>query len=300
MTIEVSREDRLLLENVCEMHVHLAPDLFLRSLNEIEFAKSAVDAGYRAVLSKNHFVINADRAQIVGAEVSCVKFFGGIVLNHTVGGLNPKAVRAAIGFGAREVWMPTFHSQNHIKVAGPTSYDTSRFVPNSDLGPIEGINIMQEDGEVKQEVYEILDLVAANDLILGSGHISKEEVFALIKSARKCGVKKILVTHPGFYITPWQISDQVRMAEMGAIMEHDVFGCLDKPERSFTVQHLVESIKKVGTDKCVMATDFGQIRNPHPIEGMRQYIHMMLDNGFTLSEVEKMVKDKPAKLLGID
>jgi len=300
MIIEVSKEDRRLLENVCEMHVHVAPDLFRRSLNEIEFTRSACEVGYKAVLSKNHFVINADRAQLVSSEVPGIRFFGGIVLNHTVGGLNPKAVRAAIGFGAKEVWMPTFHSQNHIKVAGQTAYNTTRFVPNSNLGFIEGINILQEDGEVKPKVYEILDLVAANDVILGSGHISKEEIFALLKAAKKAGVKKILITHPGFYITPLSILDQVRMAEMGAIMEHDVFGCLDKIERSFTVQHLVKSIKKVGVDRCVMATDFGQIRNPHPIEGMCQYIHMMLDNGFSSSDVEKMTKDNPAKLLGID
>jgi len=282
------------------MHVHLSPDLFKRSFNEIEFAKSARKAGYKATLSKNHFVINADRAQLVSTEVQGTKFFGGIVLNHTVGGLNPKAVRAAIGFGAKEVWMPTFHSRNHIKVAGQTAYDTARFVPNSDLGPIKGICILQEDGKIKQEVYEILDLVASNDIILGTGHISKEEIFPLLKAAKKSRIKKILITHPGFYITPWPISDQLKMAEMGAFMEHDAFGCIDKIEKSFTLQHLVESIKKIGVDKCIMATDFGQIRNPHPIEGMRQYIHMMLDNGLSFSDVEKMTKDNPAKFLGIE
>lgn len=100
------------------MHVHVAPDLFRRSFNEIEFAKSAFKVGYKATLSKNHFVINADRAQLVSTEVRGTKFFGGIVLNHTVGGLNPKAVRAAIGFGAKEVWMPTFHSRTISKLQG--------------------------------------------------------------------------------------------------------------------------------------------------------------------------------------
>jgi hypothetical protein len=48
-----------------------------------------------------------------------------------------------------------------------------------------------------------------------------------------------------------------------------------------------------------MATDFRQIRNPYPIEGLRQHMHMMLDNGFTLSDFGKMAEDNPAKLLGI-
>ncbi|MGQ9781593.1 MAG: DUF6282 family protein [Nitrososphaeria archaeon] len=300
MTVKVSQEDRKLLEDVCEMHVHVAPDLFKRLLNEIELAKEARSVGYKAILSKNHFVVNSDRAQVVQAIVPEVHFFGGVVLNQTVGGINPKAVRAAIGYGAKEVWMPTFHSENHIKIAGQMKYDQDRFMPNADLGQIEGIRILNEEGDVKPEVDEVLDLIAATDIILGTGHISREETYALLKAAKRAGVKKILVTHPGFRITPLSMSDQSKMSEMGAFMEYDVFGCIDKLEYSFPVQYLVESIKTVGPDKCVMATDLGQTRNPHPLIGMCQYIHMMLDNGLSIEAVEKMTKDNPARLLSIE
>ncbi len=300
MNLKISREDRKLLEGVCEMHVHVSPDLFKRSVSEVELAKEARSVGYKAVLSKDHFVVNSDRAQTVRAIVPEIHFFGGVVLNHTVGGINPKAVRAAIGYGAREVWMPTFHSQNHIERGGQMKYDRERFVPNSNLGPIKGISLLDKEGNVKPEVYEVLDAIASNDIILGTGHISKEEAYALLKAAREAGVRKILVTHPGFRITPWPISDQVKMAEMGAFMEYDVFGCVDKHEMSFTVEHLVESIKAVGPSRCVMATDLGQARNPHPLLGMCQYIHMMLDNGISLSDVEKMAKYNPARLLSIE
>jgi len=48
-----------------------------------------------------------------------------------------------------------------------------------------------------------------------------------------------------------------------------------------------------------MVTDLGQIANPHPIEGMRQFIYMMIANGITRQDIEKMTKDNPARLLGL-
>jgi predicted metal-dependent phosphotriesterase family hydrolase len=48
-----------------------------------------------------------------------------------------------------------------------------------------------------------------------------------------------------------------------------------------------------------MATDFGQWRNPHPIEGMRHFIHLMMQMGITESEIDIMTKENPARLLGL-
>ena len=33
-----------------------------------------------------------------------------------------------------------------------------------------------------------------------------------------------------------------------------------------------DSIKKVGAKRCLMATDFGQIHNPSPVNGMKMFI----------------------------
>jgi hypothetical protein len=48
------------------------------------------------------------RNEVLGGKT---KIFGGIILNHAVGGINPVAAFAAIRFGAKEIKMPTVHAQ---------------------------------------------------------------------------------------------------------------------------------------------------------------------------------------------
>ncbi len=299
MTLEIPRGDKELLEGICELHVHCSPDLFRRPFDEISFAKNASSVGYRAVLSKCHFAVNADRAQLVRQVVPGIGFFGGVVLNHNVGGLNAEAVRAAIGFGAKEIWMPTLHAENHIKIMGAPVYPTKAWEKQVDLGNPRGISILDKEGDLKPEVYEILDLIASADIILGTSHISREEVFALIKAAKRAGVNKMLVTHAGYRVTPWSIEDQMLMADIGAHIEYSVQSIIDVFDRCISSCEIAEAIKKIGADRCVMVTDLGQIANPHPIEGMRQFVYMMIANGITRQDIEKMTKDNPSKLLGL-
>ena len=62
----------------------------------------------------------------------------------------------------------------------------------------------------------------------------------------------------------------------------------------------MEGIKRVGAERCVMATDFGQPYNPHPIDGMRQFIKVMQALGINERELEIMVKYNPARLLSLE
>ncbi|MGB9727504.1 MAG: DUF6282 family protein, partial [Nitrososphaeria archaeon] len=184
MIREVEREFRRLLDGACELHVHCSPDIIKRTVTEIGLAKMCKKFGYKAIVSKNHFTPTYDRAYYVRSIVPEIKFFGGIVLNYTLGGLNPQAVKAAIAYDAKLVWMPTFHSDHHLKKAGQIMYDPKRFEKHVDFRLRNGLKILDEEGKIRNEVYEILDLISENDIILGTGHISKEETFKLVKEAR--------------------------------------------------------------------------------------------------------------------
>ena len=111
-----------LLQGLCDLHVYAGPDLYHRAFNEMDLAKEARDVGYRAMLIKSHQSPNADRAQDVRKVVPGIEVFGGIVLNWPVGGLNPDAVAATIGFGGKEIWMPNFSSANHQRFYGSAEY----------------------------------------------------------------------------------------------------------------------------------------------------------------------------------
>ena len=116
--IEMEKNGAEMLRGVVDIHLYASPCVYERAFNEIDLAKQARDAGYKAILIKCHHAINADRAQNVMKMVPGIGVFGGVVLNYTVGGLNPEAVEAAIAFGAKEIWMPNIHSASHIKIVG--------------------------------------------------------------------------------------------------------------------------------------------------------------------------------------
>lgn len=297
--IELPVSDRERLRDVVDMHLHMSPDLFERPFDEIDMARQARDVGYKAVLFKCHFAMNADRVQFVRKIVPGIEAFGSVVLNHFVGGLNPMAVEAAIGFGAKEVWMPTLHAANHIKAVGaPTLTTHTRLVKETTTKEVKGITIFGSGGDLLPQVHEILDLIADADIILGTGHLSLKEDYALLKAAKNHGVEKILVTHPEEEGTTFSIEDQVKLADAGAFIEHDFLPCMPRKQR-FDPKLIVDAIKKVSATRCIMATDMGQLWSPHPIEGMRQFIRTMLSLGIDENEIGIMTKKNPALLLNL-
>jgi len=298
--IELPTSDTELLQGICELHVHASPDISERPFSEIDLTRQARDAGYKAVLFKSHHAMNADRAQIIAKVIPGIQVYGGIVLNHPVGGINPQAVEAAIGFGAKEVWMPTLHAANHIKVIGVPGYPKHSLVTAAvkPRRPIQGISILDSSGALIPEVDEILGLISDADITLGTSHLSLEESLSLVEAARKAKVRKVLITHPGWEATDWPLEALVRLVEMGGTLEYCYNTCMPHGCR-LDPKKIVQGMKRVGAEHCVMASDFGQPYNPNPVDGMRQFIRVMMALGISEEEVDTMTRKNPARLLGI-
>ncbi len=296
MRIEMEKEGSEMLQGICDIHMYASPSFYnTRYLDEIELAQQARDVGYKAVLVKCHHTCNADRAQTVRKVVPGINFFGGIVLNHPVGGLNPEAVEAAIAFGAKEIWMPSMHAAHHIEFTGAPGYAWGEKTEKKKR-PIKGISVLDSEGKILPEVYEILDLIAEADIILGSAHLSVEEVFELVKAAKKQGVRKILIQHPEEGVTKWTPNQQVEIAGLGAVLEHNAGGLF---LARIDPRLIAEAIKEHGPSCGVLASGLGNKNMPHPIDGMRMFIRLMLENGISGGDIDLMTKAKPAELLGI-
>ena len=95
----------------------------------------------------------------------------------------------------------------------------------------------------------------------------------------------------------FSLEEQCRIAEKGAFLEHCFTGVI---EGWFEPVRIVEAVRAVGAEHCILSTDLGQDHNPAPTEGMRMAIAYMLRYGLTENEVELMVKKNPARLLGLD
>jgi len=285
-----------ILKDAIDMHIHCNPDIVKRPQDEYEISTQASEVGYRGIVIKQATFYNAGTLAALSSLVPGIKIGTGIVLNHWVGGLNPEAVYCAIALGAKIVWMPTFHADYHIQVMG-------RPLPSS--APLEmqgraikGIRVAV-DGKISPQVEEICEIIADKDVVLATGHISGEEIELLVTTAIKKKVNKILITHAEHYCPRLSIEQQVKLSRMGAFIEHSFSDCMPSNQAKFPCppEMIVEGIRRVGPDRCVISTDLGQMHNAHPIEGMRMFVHTLLRFGFKEGEIDLMLKKNPADLL---
>src|SRR6202521_3799492 len=110
------------LSGAIDMHAHSDPDGVPRKIDAVDLARLAKERGMRAIVLKNHYERTASLAYIVRKDVQRIEVFGGISLDLTVGGVNPRAVewRTKVrGAVARVVWLPSFDSEPQVKL---TSY----------------------------------------------------------------------------------------------------------------------------------------------------------------------------------
>ncbi len=280
-----------LIRDAIDLHMHTAPDIYPRSLDDIEAAKQAKKAGMSAIVLKNHVTCTADRAQIARKVVE-FPVFGGIVLNWGVGGLNPTAVANAIKLGAIEVWMPTVDAAHFLK--------DPRTVPMLAAGKKtfqRGITILDNVGKLIDELWSILEMIAEHDLILATGHLALEESLILIKAAAKADVNKLVVTHPeaSFFDPALEILKE--LVQQGALIEHVYAYCTSIARKMVSPEKIATMIKSIGVENIIMASDGGQRVNPPPVEMFKLFMKKMLENGISEDEIHIMTHENPAKLL---
>jgi hypothetical protein len=299
-SILLGAADRAMMQGVIDMHLHTMPCLFDRPLDDFEAAEQAREAGYRALVLKSIYVPNADRVELVAKRVPGIKLFGTIVLNHTVGGLNPEAVRTAIGFGAKVLWLPTVHAQHHFDHFGMPTYpwlaQRTGALPQRQ---VEGLSVLDGSGEVNQATAEILDLCKAAGIVVGTGHISLPEVYAVARYARKIGFDKLVQTHVGWHATDWPLEDLKKLADHGMWFEFCINPCMPNRQQQ-SPKKLSEAIRALGHGRCTAATDLGQHDNAHPIEGFRMWLRILKTLGHSEAEIDLLARKNPARLLDLN
>jgi hypothetical protein len=290
MVVKIIDYDALLCGSI-DMHLHPGPDDFCR-LDALEAANQAKQAGMKAIVIKNHFYSTVPIAMMVNRLVPDFRVFGSVCLDYEIGGLNVYAVEYFAKAGARVVWMPTFSSAN------------SRAKMREQGVPLDGkgYSILDHNGQLEPEIHQILPVIKEHDVVLASGHISPAETFALEKEARKLGITKFVVTHPldhEFFAEAFSKDDLVQLAKNGSFIEFTFIAFLASEFRHDPAE-MVDVIRTVGAEQCIVSTDLGQKFNPLPVEGMRMFIITLLKYGISEDEINLMIKTNPGRLLGLD
>jgi hypothetical protein len=269
------------LEDAIDLHVHSAPDVDRRRFNDLDLAREAERAGMGAILIKSHQNSTVERAWLVSKVVTGIKVFGGLVLNETVGGLNVAAVKLALAMGAKEIWMPTRSARNHRSYHGEDG----------------GIFVLDASGGLIPAAQAIVEAVAQTDCILSTGHLSPREAVVLINEARRCGVRKVLVTHPEWAPTFYSFQQQKELAELGNVWFERCFVSTTHLCGSVPFPVIEQAIIEAGVETTVLSTDLGQPETPPPAEGLRLYAERLRSSGFTVDQLRQMMCTNPAHLL---
>ncbi len=248
------------IDGIIDFHVHSAPSLAPRHSHDPVTLDEARAAGVAKFVLKAHEGSSAERAALLGDET-----IGGVVLNSPVGGANPDAVAVAAALGARVVWLPTISSPAHIAASS-----------NPELSPHKGISFREvpvvEDGEVRAEWLEVFDEIARNDMVLASGHVTMDEAVVALDTARRRGVERLMVNHPGMAFLNWRDDHLEQFRALDAHLEIGVLADILASEAGPRTEDLVAAYPH---ELLVFGSDLGHRDYPPIAEGIRTWVERL-------------------------
>lgn len=255
-------------------------------MDDFALLEDAGRAGMGGIMLKSHYEPTAARAAIANAHCgSEAVAFGAVVLNCPVGGLNPYAVENALKRDAKIIWMPTRDTKNFL-CAGD--------IPG-DFFSREGITALDDEGSLKPVVLEIMDIVKKYDAALATGHLSLEESVLLCREGIRKGVRMVL-THPEFERTVVDPVIQKELAYAGVFIEKCWYNIA---EGDCTAQEMAEHIRFVSAEHCFLSTHRGQKGRETPVEAMKMFVSVLMEQGIAREEISVMLRDNPRRILGL-
>lgn len=304
--------DAEILVGAIDGHVHACPHLNARSITALDAARQARAAGMRAIGLIDNFASSVGMAALVDQDIADPDFtvFGGLVMEPQAGGLNPRAVAAALGTGypdaagrdwrgnrpgARFVSFPT-HATRHVATLERRSgayLDACLALPLS--------------GPLPDPIAEILDLIAARDVVLNTGHLGPDETLRLIEAARQRGIGRILVPCSLFETDAVQA-----MVSAGAIAEFSFFFVshatqvplthVDAEAHTIpatTLARMAATLAHLRPEDCIVSGDCGVSILPPPVEGLRSFALGLEAAGVARAALRQMLCDTPARLFSL-
>jgi hypothetical protein len=243
-----------LISGVADLHVHGAPSLVPRHGLDHEVVGAHAQVGVDLAVLKAHEGSTAERAALARerAGTDGVEVLGGIVLNSPVGGANPDAVEVAARLGGRVVWMPTVSAPAHVASAASPELSVHRTLS------FRQVDVLGEDGALLPAWQEVLDVVAAADLVLASGHLTCAEALVLFRAARAAGVRRMLLNHPRMPFLQWDDAAAPELARLGVVLELGILPDLLTPDgpRSTTLGEVYPH------DQLAFGGDLGHADHP--------------------------------------
>jgi hypothetical protein len=286
------------LHGAVDLHCHSGPSPMPRRLDHVEAARQAQAAGFRAILVKCHYHSTVFDLLAMEDQLSplTTRVFGGVALNSQVGGLNLHAVDLNLKMGGKMIWFPTISSSAHLENSERDPHIKEHFVPRG-IRQSEQVDILDDNGDLRPEVPQILDLALEAGALVSAGHMAPDRTLAMLTEAHDRGLTRLIVSHPN-YVVNAGTGDVQKFVALGAVVEHCVV--MYDEERHFPFQTLLDWIALIGPENTSLGSDLGQVGNPLPMEAFRRVVGQLLDSGISEKDIRTMIVENPSRLLGLD
>ncbi len=243
-----------------DLHVKGSPGISEERMDILEIARSAYESEIESFVYRSDSHPTAATSSIMQQMYPELNIIGSIVLNETVGGINPSAVEASIQHDAKVVWIP----------------------PSA-----------AKEGILSENLLKTLEVIASHEMTLISELTSPSETITLFSEAKKRGVSRMVA---GNVVGSLSVQDQLEISSHDAYVEYPFLSCMPTVGK-ISAMEMIRAIEAVGVEKCIVTTGFGQWFNPLPAEGLRMAIATLLHFGLNANQVSTLVKENPKSML---
>ncbi len=238
-------------------------------------------------------------------KVAPVKCWAGYVCGRQMTAVSPLVVREMIDSGVAAIWLPVFTHAITFHKAGAYR----RFIDGNNAegwaGPMPwekalalGHYNLDDKGELKSEVREIIRICADKEVALFFGHSTPKESYKLAEEVDRVGLKQSVIDHPFSPFINLSADDMKEIRKAGVLFNftYDELS----PLLGVDPQIMYNTIRAVGPEHFTLSSDAGEPLFPDSVEAMRLIRGYMEAFGLTQDELYTLCTTNPAKVVGMD
>lgn len=288
-----------IIKQAIDIHLHIGPEIIPRRYT-VETLMVEEKGKLKGAVLKNHFYSTQPFIESKKIKKELM-FFGAVVLNNSVGGMNPETIYTSSLLSDKPimVWFPTINAENFLQKSefeiAPEWVKRKGFTGrrSKDVKPV----IVAKDNRLTKEGVLVLQAIKKCNAVLATGHISWKESAILVNQALREGIRKIVVTHPIYQCINMPIAIQKELAKKGCFIEQSYsMYSIDK----IPISKIAQQIKDVGSKSVILSSDVGQTFSVSPSQALLDFASLLLKKGITEKELFEMLVLNPKKLLMID
>jgi hypothetical protein len=271
---------------VYDLVVHVSPDPIPRPIANVSLARRCLRVGIVAFPLKSDPGVTAGSAAVDAIRPG-VDPLDVVALNSPVGGSNPVAMEIA----ARVVWVPTVGLPSDA--VGPRGLEKGVDLPvlpelqiELSTGCVEAVPIavLDDAGGLRPPIRAVMAAIARHGLVLATGDLPRNQIFATVAMVVQNGVKPGVVRHSDLHSPGMSASDRKVLPRDGALLEpRFATACRGRPE-----SRQLENIRACGPGSSFPSKDLRHMANRRVENRLAPFADRLLDPAFDQDEIHAM------------